>query len=160
MVAISQMTFSSATSWMRSLLFKFVFHWRLNIGSGNGLARDRWQAITWTNAAQFTVTYVALEGDELTHWGRVTLICVSKLTIIGSDNGFSPGRRQAIIWTNAGILLIWPLGTNFSEISIDIEIFSFKKIHFKMSSGKWRPFCIGLNVLISLLWEILNKQQV
>ena len=52
----------------------------------------------------------------LTHWGRVTHICVGKLTIIGSDNGLSPGRRQAIIWTNAGILLIWPLGTNFSEI--------------------------------------------
>ena len=52
--------------------------------------------------------------NELTHWGRVTLICVSKLTIIGSDNGLSPGRRQAIIWINAGILLIGPLGTNFS----------------------------------------------
>ena len=33
----------------------------------------------------------------LTHWGRVTHICVSKLTIFGSDNGLSPGRRQAII---------------------------------------------------------------
>ena len=72
---------------------------------------------------------------SLTHWGRVTQICVGKLIIIGSDNGLSPGRRQAIIWTNAGILLIWPLGTNFSEISIDIQTFSFKKIHFKMSSG-------------------------
>ena len=44
--------------------------------------------------------------------------CVSKLTTIGSDNGLSPGRRQAIIWTIAGILLIGPLGTNFSEILI------------------------------------------
>ena len=52
----------------------------------------------------------------LTHWGRVTHICVSELTIIGSDNGLSPGRRQAIIWTNAGILLIRTLGTNVSEI--------------------------------------------
>ena len=42
----------------------------------------------------------------LTHWGRVTHICVGKLTIIGSDNGLSPGRRQAINWTNTGILLI------------------------------------------------------
>ena len=53
-------------------------------------------------------------GDELTdlaHWGRVTHICVSKLIIIGSDNGLPPGRRQAIIWTNADILLIGPLGT-------------------------------------------------
>ena len=85
--------------------------------------------------------------DELSHWGRVTHICVSKLTIICTDNGLSPGRRQAIIWTNARILLIGPLGTNFSEILIEIYVFSFKKMHLKMSSGKWRPFCLGLNVL-------------
>ena len=86
----------------------------------------------------------SLGHSELTHWGRVTHICVCKLTIIGSDNSLSPQRRQAIIWTNAGILLIWPLWTNFSEISIDIQTFSFKKIHFKMSSGKCWPFCLGL----------------
>ena len=57
---------------------------------------------------------------ELTHLGRVMHICVSNLTIIGLDNGLSPGRRQAIIWTNAWILLIGPLGTNFSEILIII----------------------------------------
>ena len=62
----------------------------------------------------------------LTHWGQVTHICVSKLTIIGSGNGLSPGRRQAIIWTSAGILLIEPLGTNFNEILIEI-IYSFIK---------------------------------
>ena len=54
--------------------------------------------------------------NGLTHWGRMTHICVGNLTIIGSDNGLSPGRRQAIIWTNTGILSIGPLGTNFSEI--------------------------------------------
>ena len=80
-------------------------------------------------------------------WGRVTHICVVKLTIIGSDNGLSPGRREAIIWTNAGILLIGPLGTNFIEILIGIQTFSFKKMHLKMSSAKWRPFCLGLYVL-------------
>ena len=53
----------------------------------------------------------------------MTHICVVKLTIIGSDNGLSPGRRQAIIWTNAGILVIRPLGTNFSEILIGIQTF-------------------------------------
>ena len=55
------------------------------------------------------------DTHHLTHWGRVTHICVSKLTITGSDNGLSPGRRQAIIWTNVGILSIGHLGTNFSE---------------------------------------------
>ena len=72
--------------------------------------------------------------------------CVSKLTIIGSNNGLSPGRRQALIWTNAGILLIGPVGTNFSEILIEIYTFSFKKMHLKILSAKWRPFCLGLNV--------------
>ena len=43
----------------------------------------------------------------------MTDICVSTLTVIGSDNGLSPGRCQAIILTNDGILLIGPLGTNF-----------------------------------------------
>ena len=82
-----------------------------------------------------------------THWGRVTHICVSKQTIIGSDNSLSPGRCQAIIWTNDGILLIGTLRTNFSEILIECLSFSFKKMHMKMSSGKWRPSCLGLNVL-------------
>ena len=89
----------------------------------------------------------------LTHWGRVTHICVSKLTIIGSDNGLSPGRRQAIIGTNTGILLIGPLVTKFSENLIRIQTFSFKKMHLKMSSAKWRPFCLGLNVLTCHLWS-------
>ena len=92
-----------------------------------------------------------LSLNVLTHWGRVTHICVSKLIIIGSDNDLSPERRQAIIWTNAGILLIRPLGTNFSEILIRNQTFSFKKMHLKMSFGKCRPFCLSLNVLSVLL---------
>ena len=87
----------------------------------------------------------------LTHWGRVTHICVSRQTIIGSDNGSAPGRRQAIIWTNAGILLVGLLRTNFSEIVIKIHTFSFKKMHLKISSGKCCPSCLGLNVLNSHL---------
>ena len=79
----------------------------------------------------------------------MTYICVSKLIIIASNNGLSHGRHQAIIQTNAGLLVIGPLGTNFNEISIAIDTFSFKKMHFKVSSGKWRPFCLGLNVLMN-----------
>ena len=86
--------------------------------------------------------------NGLTHWGRVTHICVRKLTTFGTDNGLSPGRRQAIIWTNAVILSIWSLATNFNEILIKIQTFPFKKMHLKLSSGKWRPFCLGLSVLI------------
>ena len=97
--------------------------------------------------SRFVINGIPCPYWVLTHWGWVTHICVSKLTIIDSYNGLSPGRRQAIIWTNAGILLIGYLGTNFSEVLIEIHIFSFKKIDLKMSSGEWRPFCLGLNVL-------------
>ena len=92
----------------------------------------------------------------LTHWGRVTHICVGNLTIIGSDNGLSPGRRQAIIWTSAGILLFGPFGTNFSEILIGIQTFSFTKLHLKMLSAKWRPFYPGLNVLKFIPWSLVH----
>ena len=93
------------------------------------------------------VSYRWQRHQHLTYWGRVTHICVGNLTIIGSDNGLSPGRRQAIIWTNAGILLIRTLGTNFSEILGKIHSFSFSQMHLKMSSVKWRLFGLGLNVL-------------
>ena len=43
-------------------------------------------------------------------------ICINKLAIISSDNGLLPGHCQAIIWNSAGILLIGPFGTKFSEI--------------------------------------------
>ena len=117
---------------------------------------------------------VLLLSLSLTHWGGVTHICVSNLTMIGSDNGLSPGRRQAIFWTNARILSIGNLGTNFSEILFEILTFSFKNImlgsigtlgtnfseilfeiltfsfknmRLKMSSGKWRLVCLRPNVL-------------
>ena len=81
----------------------------------------------------------------LNHWGRGMHICFSKLTIIGSHNGLFPDCNQAIIWKNAGILQIGPLGTNFSEILIENQIFSFKKMHLKIVIC-W-SFCLGLNVL-------------
>ena len=74
--------------------------------------------------------------NTLTHWGRVTHIYVSKLSIIRSENGLSPDQRQAIIWTNKRILLIGTLGTNFNEILIENHTFSFKNTHLKMSSAK------------------------
>ena len=102
---------------------------------------------TCTNSTYCNHCCIVNGPVPLNHWGWVTHICVSKLSILGSDKGLSPGRRQAIIWTNTGILLIEPFGTNFSEILIEINTFSFKKLHLKMSSGKWRPFCLCLNVL-------------
>ena len=94
---------------------------------------------------------MSIDSSLLTHWGRVTLMCMVKLTIIGSDNSLLPDQCHAIIWTNAGILLIWPVGTNFSEILLEIHTFSSKKMHLKMASGKWRSFYLNLNVLATEL---------
>ena len=81
--------------------------------------------------------------SPLTHWGRVRHICVTKLTIICSNNGLSPGWYQAIIRTDAGILLIRPLGTKFGEILIEIHIYSSNKMHLK----KLRKFCFDFKML-------------
>ena len=80
---------------------------------------------------------------SLTHWGRVKHICVTKLTIIGSDNGLSPGRRQTMIWTNAGILFTGALGTNASEIWIEIYTFwnTFENVVWKRAAILSRPQC-------------------
>ena len=83
------------------------------------------------------------------------------LTTIASDNGLSPGQRQVIIWTNSGILLIGPLGTNFSEISIEIHTFLFKKMHEKvvcemaaiLSRGRW------VNVTVWQIWTVISQQK-
>ena len=123
------------SQWETSLQSKVVSHW---------LGANLESALHW-QCCNKTAGY--LQNILLTHWGRVTHICVGNLTTIGSDNGLSPGRRQAIIWTNARLLLIGPLGTNFSEILIKVLTFSFKKMRLKVSSAKRRPFSLGLNEL-------------
>ena len=94
----------------------------------------------------------------LTHWGRETHICVSKLTIIASDNGLSPGRRQAIIWNNAWILSIGLLGTNFSENLIEIFHFFFQEnalesVVCEMTSILSRPQCVKRSQFITQVWH-------
>ena len=87
------------------------------------------------------------------------------------DNGLAPNRRQAITWTNSGILLIGTPGTNFNAILIEIHVFSFKNSlnskHLKMASGKWHKFCLGHNVLTIFYlfvhvssWYATNAQSI
>ena len=102
----------------------------------------------------------------LTHWGRVTHICVGKLTIIASDNGLSPERHQAIIWTNAGLLLIGPLRTNFSEILIGIQTSLIQEnvlenVVREIASILSRPQCVKavimkLFCLLHVTWAVLG----
>ena len=61
-----------------------------------------------------------------------------------------PCRRQAIIWTNAGMLLFWPLGTNCSDIETEIfNIFiqenAFEIVVWKMAA-----------ILPLYLWNVIT----
>ena len=109
---------------------------------------------TPATASYITNNKIGVVWKPITHWGRVAPVCNSKLTIIGSDNDLSPG----IIWTNVGIVLIAPSETYFSEILSEIYTFSFKKVHLKMSSGKCRPFYLGLSSLKLLLSSFFNTR--
>ena len=68
----------------------------------------------------------------------MTHICVGNLTNIGSDHGLLPGRRQAIIWTNAGMLLFVPLGTHWNS-HIFIEQNTFKNVVCQVAAILSRP---------------------
>ena len=130
--------------WEMALLCNDVSHW---------LGASLESACITSNKTQGSREFWWSGG--LTHWDRVTHICVHKLPITGSDNGLLQGRRQAIIWTNDQILSIGPLETNVSEIFNGIPSFSFKKLHLKLSSAKWRPFCLSTNVLTDALVVIM-----
>ena len=77
---------------------------------------------------------------------RPSDVCVGSLTIIGSDNGLSPGRRQAIFWINAVILFIGPLGTNFNEILITSVIWELAAVFSRPQWVKYQ-LCFGVTLL-------------
>ena len=93
--------------------------------------------------------------------------CSWNYRLQGREHNLGSGRQDLNHWgewliyasvnytANAGILSIGSLRTNFSEILIKIHTLSFKKMHLNMSSGKYRPSCLGLNVLM----EATNNNQ-
>ena len=111
----------------------------------------RFYALFYLKTSNFTDWYPVYlflcRNEKKKHCGRGTHICISNLTIIGSDNDLSPDRRHAIILIIARILLIGPLRINFSEILFKMWAFSFKKMRLKISSAKWCLFRLGLDVL-------------
>ena len=76
--------------------------------------------------------------DENHHFGKLAIIC--------SDNSLSPEWRQAIIWTNAGILSIGPLGTNAGDNLIRIHTFikeiAFENLIYEMAATLSWPQCV------------------
>ena len=154
----SPVNFPHKGLWRGALMFSLIYAW-INDWVNNREAGDLRRQHGHYDVIVMD-WHVKLQNDVniltcLTH--RVTYICVCKLTTIGWDNGLPPGRCQATIWTNAGILLIWQLGTNFREILIKIHIFSLKKMHLNMSSAN-----VGLFVSASIMNNGLSpfRQQV
>ena len=124
---------------------QFTDPYMLHASSVSFLSRIHW-SIPWLFVWSVTLIWYFLYSLRPSDSYMITLYASVNWAIIGSDNGLLPTQRQAIIWTNAGILLIGTLGTNVSEILIAIHTFLFKKMRFKISSAKWQPFCLGLNV--------------
>ena len=93
----------------------------------------------WSRFCRFTIYLIS---------ASCRIYATANLVSIGPDNGLSPGRRQAIAWTNADLFIIGSLGTNFSEIGVKIQKFPIMKMHLKMSSAKWWPFFPGGDELI------------
>ena len=145
--------------WSKDCFLEWVPFGSQTSGSGRVGITTVKQGLVWCTEGN----YILMEWlGQLNHWGWVRHICISRLTIIGSDNGLSPGWPQAIFWSNVQILLIGPLGTDFSEILIEIHIFSFGKMHLIMSSGKWQLLYLNLNVWrnlvvgnIKLIWPVI-----
>ena len=77
------------------------------------------------------VQWISDRGKHICLYGSVNW------AIIGSCNGLSLIRRQAITWTNAGLLSIGLLGTNFN----------IWKCIWKCHLPKWRLFCQGRDEL-------------
>ena len=108
----------------------------------------------------FASRLIFCSNAALTHWGWVTHICVGRQTIIGSDNGLLPERCQAIIWTNAGILLNWTLGKKLNRnLNIFIQENGFENVVWKMSAILSQPQCVKFWVLFSLndVTHVLNQ---
>ena len=82
-------------------------------------------------------------------------------TTFGSDDCLLPVQYKAIIWTNAVLRSIGPLGTNLCHFVFEMQTFSFNKMHLEMSSGKCQPFCVGLIVLTRQSTQVLvfKKEQ-
>ena len=117
MDTISQMTFTNAFSWMKMFEFRFKFHRSL---------------------------FLRVQLTIFQHWFRKW---------IGIDQATSHYLKQWCldywrIYASLGLSdVIRPLGTNFNAVLIEIQIFSFRKLHLIISYAKWQPFCLSLNML-------------
>ena len=107
--------------WRRALMFSLICVW-INDWVNNREAGD---------LRCYLGHYDVNAMCHSTHRGQVTHICGSKLSIVRSDNGLSPGRRQAIAWTNAGMLLVESLEQTSVKSYSEFTHFNSRKCIWK-----------------------------
>ena len=146
------------------------------IGSDDGLSHAGHQAIIWTDVEILSIwrqkqTYICIEihiyscqkmllkissgkcwpfclgHNVLTHWGRVTHICVGKLTIIGSDYGLSPETALSHYLNQCWNIVNWILGNklhrNFNRNSnISIHENALEDVVCELASILSQPQCV------------------
>ena len=110
--------------------------------------------------------------DQIDFWGRVTHICVSKLTIISSENGLSPGHRKVMIYIPMLEYFNWTLGNKLQwNLYIFIQENAFETVVrdlvtillrpqrveavTKWSPNPWRQFQMHF-----LEWKYINFTEV
>ena len=159
---------------MKIFKFCFKFHWRFSHVSNCQFESALVQVLAWhhkqvtshyfnqwwpsslmhlcimVTRAQWVKAQIKPVQLPLTHPPLCCIYASVSRVSIGSDNGLSPVRHQAITWNNTHLLSIRPLGTNLCEIGIKTQKCSFMKMHLKISPAKWRPFCPGGDELIML----------
>ena len=95
------------------------------------------QSTIWINLeiAWFNFhSLISPSAAYMRHWIGSALVQIIACRLFGAE----PLSKPML-----GLLFIGPSGTNFSEILIKIQIFSFRKMRLKISSAKWRQFCQG-----------------
>ena len=100
--------------------------------------------MTWLYSIRALIAGTQRCYTVLTHWGRVTLICVNKLTIIGSGNGLSPGSIWSHYLNQCWNIVNWTIGNklqwNFNRNeNIFIQENAFENIVWKMAAILSRP---------------------
>ena len=88
----------------------------------------------------------ALSCSLLTHWCWMTHICISKIIIIGSDNGLSPSHYLNQCWN----IVNWNIGNKLQWNCNRNQYIFIPEMHLKMSFVKWLPTYLSLNVLNGL----------
>ena len=76
------------------------------------------------------------------YWFHIPLHKLSQVVVVTFANSSPPSATYILQWIEAALVEIMACRLN-QLILIKIQNFSFTKMHPKISSAKWRPFCPG-----------------